>query len=146
MRAPILVFGWGNPSRGDDALGPLFVERISTLGLPGIECLSDYQLQIEHVFELAGRERILFVDASVAVVAPFAISRLQPVPAAAQDFSHALDPAVLLRVYDDFFGAPAPPAFLLEIQGETFGLGAPCSAVALHHLTSALAWARKWLK
>ena len=28
MTAPTLIFGWGNPSRGDDALGPLFVEQM----------------------------------------------------------------------------------------------------------------------
>ena len=27
--APLLVFGWGNPSRGDDALGPLLVEQLA---------------------------------------------------------------------------------------------------------------------
>ena len=25
---PVLIFTWGNPSRGDDALGPLFLERL----------------------------------------------------------------------------------------------------------------------
>ena len=28
---PVLVFGWGNPSRGDDALGPLFVDAIEAI-------------------------------------------------------------------------------------------------------------------
>ena len=28
MTAPLLVFGWGNASRGDDALGPLLIERL----------------------------------------------------------------------------------------------------------------------
>jgi len=143
---PTLVFGWGNPSRGDDALGPLFVERIEALGLAGIDCLSEYQLQIEHIFELVERERILFVDASMAVTAPFAVSPLQPAPDMAQDFSHAIDPAVLLRVYEDFFGARPPPAFLLEIRGTDFSLGAPCSAAARQHLQAALRWARKWLE
>ena len=31
MTAPLLVFGWGNASRGDDALGPLFVQQLSAL-------------------------------------------------------------------------------------------------------------------
>jgi hypothetical protein len=51
MTPPILVFAWGNPSRGDDALGPLFAERIEALGLPGVECLTDFQLQVEHALE-----------------------------------------------------------------------------------------------
>ena len=34
LTAPTLVFGWGNASRGDDALGPLFIERLRALALP----------------------------------------------------------------------------------------------------------------
>ena len=45
MTAPLLVFGWGNRSRGDDALGPLFVERLQLMaeaaGLAGLEFLDD---------------------------------------------------------------------------------------------------------
>ncbi|MFN4148284.1 MAG: hydrogenase maturation protease [Rhodocyclaceae bacterium] len=146
MRAPILVFGWGNAARGDDALGLLFVERIEALGLPGIECLIDHQLQVEHVLDLAKRERILFVDASVTAAAPFAVSRLAPATEAAQVFSHALAPQALLRVFETFHAIPPPPCYLLEIRGEHFSPGAPCSAAGLRHLATALEWAQKWLK
>lgn len=145
MRAPILVFGWGNPSRGDDALGPMFVERIAALALPEVEALSDYQLQIEHALDLEGRERVLFVDASLTAAAPFETSRLGPAHAG-QNFTHALDPRALLRIYEDFHATPPPPCHLLEIRGENFALGAPCSAAALRHLTAALEWAKKWLE
>ena len=146
MRAPVLVFGWGNPSRGDDALGLLFVERIAALGLAGVETLQDYQLQIEHALDLAGRERILFVDASLAAEAPFAVSRLSASEASLQTFSHALHPQALLRIYSRIYDAPSPPSFLLEIRGENFALGAPLSSKAHQHLTAALSWAEKWLQ
>ena len=43
---PVLVLGFGNRSRGDDALGPLLLDGLST-DLPGnIELLEDMQLQI----------------------------------------------------------------------------------------------------
>ena len=70
MSAPVLVFGWGNPSRGDDALGPLFVEAVEAMKLPGIECLTDFQLQVEHALDLRRRSRILFVDAVEAMKLP----------------------------------------------------------------------------
>lgn len=146
MRAPTLVFGWGNPARGDDALGPLFVEKIEAQGLAGVECLSDYQLQIEHALDLSGRERILFVDASATATAPFTVSRLVPAQDAVQVFTHALAPQALLRVFADFHAIPPPTSYLLEIRGENFSLGAPCSMSAQRHLTAALEWARKWLK
>ncbi|MDP3326412.1 MAG: Ni/Fe hydrogenase, partial [Hydrogenophaga sp.] len=66
--APLLVFGWGNPSRGDDALGPLLVEQLAGLAQMSsgrLECLTDFQLQVEHALDLRGRERVLFVDAAI---------------------------------------------------------------------------------
>src|SRR5450830_1062984 len=70
--APLLVFGWGNLSRGDDALGPLCIERLRALAAPAtaVDYLDDYQLQIEHALDLVGRQRVLFVDASLSCGAP----------------------------------------------------------------------------
>jgi len=89
MTAPLLVFGWGNPSRGDDALGPLFVERLRGMaeraGLGGMEFLEDYQLQVEHALDLVGRVRVLFVDASLDCRAPFEATAVR----AARDLSLA---------------------------------------------------------
>lgn len=64
--APILIIGIGNPSRGDDALGPLAIERLEALDLAGVELLTDFQLQVEYALDLAGRRRVIFVDASVS--------------------------------------------------------------------------------
>ena len=70
---PLLVFGWGNLSRGDDALGPLCVEqlRAERTASAGVEFLDDYQLQVEHALDLVGRTRILFVNASLSCTGPF---------------------------------------------------------------------------
>jgi hydrogenase maturation protease len=144
MTAPILIFGWGNPSRGDDALGPLFVERIEALGLPGVDCLTDFQLQVEHALDLVGRERVLFVDASVAATPPFTVTPLEP----ARDASfttHAMTPQSVLQVYRDVEGEPPPPCFQLAIRVDSCELGAAPSATALQRLDAALAWARDWI-
>lgn len=146
MIAPILVFGWGNPARGDDAIGPLFVEYIERLDLEGVECLSDYQLQIEHVLDLAGRRRVLFIDASVWAEAPFVVRVLRPTARIAHGFTHTIDPEALLRIYVDFYGVAPPSCFLLEIRGENFSLGAPCSVAAQRYLAAALDWGINWLK
>ncbi len=143
MTPPILVFAWGNPSRGDDALGPLFAERIEALGLPGVECLTDFQLQVEHALDLGGRHRVLFVDAAIGCDAPFRISNMTP----ARDTSftsHAMTPQAVLQACLDIDIAP-PPCTLLEIEGELFELGAPLSSMALQHLDDALKWAADWL-
>lgn len=144
MTAPTLVFGWGNASRGDDALGPLFIERLRALALPGVECLDDYQLQPEHALDLIGRERVLFVDASLACVAPFEATPLTPQRDASFS-SHAMSPAALLQAYVDVQGTAPPPATLLAIRGERFELGEGLSAAAASNLDEAVARFVAWL-
>lgn len=144
--APLLVFAWGNRSRGDDALGPLFVERLRAAAHDPVrvELLDDHQLMIEHVLDLQGRERVLLVDASRACAAPFEASAVAP-GADASVASHRLSPAALLHVYAGVLDRDPPPCTLLAIRGESFELGAEPSAAALAHLEAALRWAQGWL-
>jgi len=146
MTAPLLVFGWGNPSRGDDALGPLCIERLRALGLSAarVEYLEDFQLQIEHALDLVGRSRVLLVDASLDCAAPFEVTQLLPARDA-KLFSHALTPSALLRVYAELGTEPPPPCTLLAIRAERFELGEPPSRSALINLEAALRWASAWL-
>ena len=144
---PLLVFGWGNLSRGDDALGPLCVERLRTqwAGDSRVEFLDDYQLQVEHALDLVGRERVLFVDASLNAAAPFEVTQLR----AAQDASfttHAMSPQALMQVFFDLQGEAPPPCTMLAIRGERFELGEPPSAQALAHLDGALVAACAWIE
>src|SRR5512133_2176787 len=144
--APLLVFGWGNLSRGDDALGPLLIERLRVLAGPttAVDYLDDYQLQIEHALDLVGRQRVLFVDASLSCRAPFEVTQLLAAPDSSFT-THALSPQALLQVFCDLRGQAPPLCTLLSIRGERFELGAPPSTAALAHLAAALAWATDWL-
>jgi hydrogenase maturation protease len=143
---PLLVFAWGNASRGDDALGPLFAERLRATADPArVECLDDYQLQVEHALDLRGRERVLFVDAGRHGAAPFEATPLRPVRDRSYT-THAMSPQALLAVYRDLHAEEPPPCTLLAIRGERFGLGEPPGAQALANLDAALAWARCWLE
>lgn len=148
MTAPLLVLGWGNLSRGDDALGPMCLaalrERLPEALHRQVEFLDDYQLQIEHALDLVGRRWVLLVDASLNCSAPFEVTRVQPAPDASLT-SHALSPQALLQVYQELRGEPPPPCSLLAIRGASFDLGEPPSASALAHLQCALPWARGWL-
>jgi hydrogenase maturation protease len=110
MTAPVLVLGWGNRSRGDDALGPLCVERLGAAwpGRAQLELLDDYQLMVEHALDLAGRRHVLFVDASLQAPAPFEAGPVQ----AARDASHsthAMSPQALLQVYVELHREVPPP-------------------------------------
>lgn len=140
----ILIFGYGNPSRGDDALGPLLIERLENLldadvrrRAGGIEWLTDFQLQIEHALDLAGRRLVLFADAHVDCPEPYQFSRIEP--AADPSYStHAISPASVLHVYRNYHGNAPPPCFLLGIRGHGFELGEGLSPAAERHLTAAL--------
>jgi hydrogenase maturation protease len=148
-RPSTLVLGWGNLSRGDDALGPLFVAGLQAQ-LPAelrdqVEFLEDYQLQVEHALDLAGRQQVLLVDASLICVAPFEARRIH----ARRDTSytsHALSPEALLQVFTDFEGSVPPPVTLLAIRGEAFELGEPMSDAAQSHLAAALVWGLDWVQ
>ena len=126
---PDLVFTWGNPSRGDDALGPTIYELLLQENLEAVDLLTDFQLQIEHAIDLEERDRILFVDASITASAPFELARLQPEEDASYT-THAMSPQALLAVYLHINKCPPPPAWLLSIRGYEFGLGLPLTAAA----------------
>ena len=134
--APVLIIGIGNPSRGDDALGPLCVERLEALALPGVELLTDFQLQVDYALDLAGRERVIFVDASVCAPAPFSYQPITPAEDASYS-SHELSPAAVLHAYQKLYGDP-PPAWVLGIRGYGFELGEAVSPEAAENLGLAL--------
>jgi hydrogenase maturation protease len=132
LTASLLIFGYGNPSRGDDALGPLLLERLQELDLPHLEMLTDFQLQVEHALDLQDRERVLFIDASVSCSIPYAFSRLHAQKDASYT-SHVMSPMALLHSYIQLYGDP-PPTYLLQVRGECFELGKSLSASAIANL------------
>lgn len=142
LTATLLIFGYGNPSRGDDALGPQLLDLLaaqlsSQPGWPEIELLTDFQLQIEHAADMVNRELVLFLDASVSCPAPCRLSRLHP----AQDArytTHTMSPEAVLHVFERVYRQPAPPAFLLSVRGEGFELGEPPSRTAVESRDAAL--------
>ena len=136
--SPILIIGIGNPSRGDDALGPLLIERLEAHPLPDVELLTDFQLQVEYTLDLQGRQQVVFVDASLDAPAPFAFT---PAVAGvdASYSSHELSPGALLHAYRKLFGEP-PPAFVLALRGHSFELGEGLSEAASANLEAALAF------
>lgn len=141
---PVLIFGYGNLSRGDDALGPLLLEHLEKNLPTGVELLGDFQLQIEHALDLENRDLVLFVDASVKEGPAFEFTELAP----AKDDSyttHAMSPAAVLAVYQNIKQQTPPPCFLLAIQGESFELGEGLGVAAQRHLVAACAFAGQLL-
>ena len=142
MPAPVVVFAVGNRSRGDDALGPLLLGRLADeLDAEGrgnrFELIEDFQLQIEHALDLAGRQLALFIDAGKGTPAPFSFHAIEPASSVATHSTHAIPPETVLAVYRAFAGCEPPPAFVLCVRGESFELGANLSATAEINLEAA---------
>ena len=56
------IFGYGNLSCFDDALGVLILEHIEAhFSLKNIYLLTDFLLQIEHAVDLENRELVVFL-------------------------------------------------------------------------------------
>jgi hydrogenase maturation protease len=133
---PVLVIAVGNPSRGDDALGPELAARLEAAALPGVEVITEFQLQVENALDLVGRERVVFVDAGTGTAAPFELRRAGP----AAEFlhtSHAISPEAVLATYERIIGNAAPESWVLCVRGESFGLGEALTSAAAGHLEAA---------
>ncbi len=135
---PVLILACGNPSRGDDALGPLLADRLQNwldeAGLAsGFEVLVDFQWQIEHALDLIGRHLVLFIDAGHDTPGPFIFRQAQAAGDVASHSTHALSPEAVLAVLPRVVHEAAPPAFVLCVRGERFALGEGLSAAASGH-------------
>lgn len=132
----ILIFGYGNPGRHDDALGPLFVQRIEQMNLKNIYVDADYQLNVELGAELAEYDKVIFVDASKEGEEPFSIKRVFPSKNITFT-THSVNAESVIAICDEYFGS-APEAWMLGIRGYDFTIGEGITDNAQRNLE--LAW------
>jgi hydrogenase maturation protease len=142
MQSGVVVYAVGNRSRGDDAVGPLLLERLASwlaaeARAGGFELIDDYQLQIEHALDLLGKRLALFIDAGCDTRAPFVFYPIRCGPAAAASGTHALPPEGVLDVYRQFEGVEPPPSFVMCVRGERFELGEGLSGQAEANMEAA---------
>jgi hydrogenase maturation protease len=144
MQPEVVVFAVGNRSRGDDAIGPLLLERLASWLAAEAQAgefalIEDYQLQIEHALDLQGKRLALFIDAGCGTPAPLAFYALGPAsaPVPAVHNTHELPPQGVLDVYRQFALVEPPPSFVLCVRGERFALGEGLSGAAEAHVEAA---------
>ena len=106
-----VVFGIGNESRGDDAVGPLLLERLRfalerSPVYSSFTFISDFQLQIEHTLDLENQDIALFIDAGVPPALlnsePFSLKVIAP-STQPSGMTHALLPTELMGIASDYF-------------------------------------------
>ncbi|MGI6461813.1 MAG: hydrogenase maturation protease [Candidatus Hydrogenedentales bacterium] len=132
-----LIIGYGNPGRQDDGLGPAIANTVASWALPNVTTDDPYQLNIEDAVALAEHELVVFVDASVDVPEPYALTRIAPATEIAFT-SHSVSPESVLAICVEHFHA-APEAHVLAVRGYAFEFEEGLTPRARDNMTSALA-------
>ncbi len=134
-----LIIGYGNPLRGDDGAGPIFVEQLRTKLAPDFaRIITVHQLTPELALELSRPEitRALFVDVkrqqhSAAEILPLPKDSVQ------SSFGHQLQPDILLHSAEHLYGRPLP-GWLLTLPGRDFSFSEQLSSTTSDAFESAL--------
>lgn len=149
---PILILAMGNPSRGDDAFGPLLAERLSQwlskqppAAQDRIDVICDQQLMVEHVDDLQGRQRVLFIDAAASGLPALRLTPVEPQNQAPTVQSHSCTPPQLLALYRHLLKLPPPRSDLLSLTGQCFELGAPLSGTTQQNMEATWPMLMAWL-
>ena len=114
----ILVIGYGNRGRGDDALGPMLADAVAALSLPSVTVQIAHQLQVEDAVAVAAHDAVIFADADVAADPPYAFRAIAP-RAEPTVTTHSVPPGQVLGLAHELFAA-APLGFVLAIRGYRF--------------------------
>lgn len=140
----ILVIGYGNDLRGDDAAGRRAAAQVDAWRLPGVQVRALHQLTPELAEPLATADRAVFLDAHPSSFGSgVRVHRLLPATPTAR-LAHTADPRGLLALAWTAFGR-APEAWWITIPATDFSFGAPLSPLAARGLADALATVRRML-
>ena len=140
----VLILGYGNPLRGDDAAGWEAARALAGLEAGDqVEVHALHQLTPEWAESLSRCSRAIFIDASVED-APGQVScrRITPLGAKGGTFTHDLTPEILLGMAITLYGA-CPEALLISIGAESFEPGADLSHAVAQGLPSLIACVRE---
>jgi len=115
----ILVYGYGNPGRQDDALGVKLADTINEWaernGYDFIETDSNYQLNIEDASAINGKDLVICADASSEEIDDYLLTRV--IPDSKVDFTmHHVNPAYIQYLCNELY-QKTPESYVLHIKG-----------------------------
>jgi hydrogenase maturation protease len=136
-RWDVVVIGYGNTLRGDDAAGPRAASVVAGWGLSGVSAQAVPQLTPELAESLASARLAIFVDARLADEGGRVAVR--PIEPADQGtiFGHAADPRRLLALTRTAYGS-CPRSWLITVPAADFRLGEGLSPMAESGVEGAL--------
>jgi hydrogenase maturation protease len=109
------VYGFGNPGRQDDGLGPMIIDKLDKENIEGITTDSNYQLNIEDADNISKSDIVIFVDASLDAEEPFSFERIEP-SAEITFTTHAMSPESVIALCGDIYGR-IPETYVLAVRG-----------------------------
>jgi hydrogenase maturation protease len=131
------VIGYGNPLRGDDAVGWHVASAVAAWRLPRVQARAVLQLTPELAELLASVRRAIFVDARSDAGGDGCCVCALDSEYTAIPIGHHGDPRYLLELAQAAFGRK-PPAWWITIPASSFAFGAGLSSPTARALTAAL--------
>ena len=116
----ILIYGYGNPGRQDDALGVKLTENIEQWiqkeNISDVEVDCNYQLNIEDSERISHSDIVIFADASTENIDDFIFTTVNPSDATIEFTMHAVSPSFVLDLCNKLY-QKCPKTYLMHIKG-----------------------------
>jgi hydrogenase maturation protease len=111
----ITVYGYGNPGRQDDGLGPALISMLDEHNINGVVTDSNYQLNIEDAELVSNSDCVVFVDATMSGDEAFTFTEIE----ASNDITfttHAMSPESVLALCQELYDKSVK-AYVLAVRG-----------------------------
>ncbi len=137
--ARVVVIGYGNTLRRDDAVGHQIARQAERLWSPRIRAIAIHQLTPEVAAELAEADRAIFIDARPAASSlPVGAEEIEPMEQGSASLVHAIAPGFLLGLCRVLYGR-CPRSWMIAVPAADFRFGEGLSDVAREGIPQALA-------
>jgi hydrogenase maturation protease len=137
IEKPVVVIGYGNTLRGDDAVGPLVIDALADRDLDNTVLLSVTQLVPELAALVARASAVIFVDACLASCSTRVEVEELSCDLRQCETSHHAGPCDIVALARSCFHA-SPPAWLVTIPATDFESAGEVSAMARTGVESAI--------
>jgi hydrogenase maturation protease len=126
----VVVIGYGNTLRHDDAVGCLVADAVHDRASPQVRAISAFQLTPELAAELAAARLAIFVDARAGSSASGVLSEeIGPMVEGSPSLVHAITPRFLLGLSLAIFGC-CPRSWSVSVPCHDFSFGEGLSSAA----------------
>jgi hydrogenase maturation protease len=141
---PVLVIGFGNDLRGDDAVGRHVARAVASWECPGVRVLDMHQLTPELAEPLSGADQAIFVDACMSDSDRSVHLRSLETIGVENLTSHGCDPEWLLALTSELYGR-RPKSWLLTVPVFETELAQGLSSPARALVAEALSRIEEWM-